>query len=75
MASYQDIDTRLKVLEDKVDFTMKAFSVQRKSKTLPTRITVINLLDVYREMKANDEEAVYASDVAEVVQKVGDEVV
>ena len=29
MASYQDIDTRLKVIEDKVAFILKSFTVTR----------------------------------------------
>lgn len=53
--SYQDIDTRLQVIEDKVDFVMKTFTVTRQESSIlnPSQLftTKMNLLDVYRELK------------------------
>lgn len=71
MASYQDIETRLRSVEDRLDFTMKAFAVQRieKSKIIGGGDTVVNksLLDLYRELSQAGEVPVYASEQAEGV--------
>lgn len=74
MASYQDLAVRVAVLEEKIDFTMRAFAVQRSepSKIIGGGMTVVSksLLDLYRELKAGGEAPVYASE-----QPVGEEVV
>ena len=55
MASYQDIDTRLKVIEDKVDFLLRSFTVTRQERSVldPSKVIVQTqtLADVYREIK------------------------
>lgn len=54
MASYQDIDTRLKVIEDKVAFILKSFTVTRQEQSIldPSKVLVTTqtLGDVYREL-------------------------
>lgn len=58
MPSYQDIETRLLVVEDKIDFIMKSFPIRKKtpSTLMPGEFIVedINLLDLYRELKATE---------------------
>lgn len=55
MPSYQDIETRLRVVEDKVDILMRSIKITKVER--PTLIggdsvTVTkSLLDIYREMK------------------------
>lgn len=53
--SYQDIESRLRTVEDKIDFVMKTFSVTRAEQSIlvPGQViqTTMTLLDVYREMK------------------------
>lgn len=80
--SYQDIETRLGRVEEKLDFTMKAFAVQRKTKTYPERIEVVTLLDVFREITREGEGVVLKSDLVKegeiidtIEQSAGDEVV
>jgi hypothetical protein len=53
--SYQDIDTRLRVVEDKIDWIMSQFKIQKQERSYldPTQIrtTTMTLADVYREIK------------------------
>lgn len=55
MASYQDLETRLAVIEDKLDFTMQAFAVQQRVGSPivggQDKLVTKTLLQVYREMK------------------------
>lgn len=59
MASYQDIETRLRVAEDKLDFFMKQFVVTKRSLSAtldaagrPTvKEETTNLLNVYHESR------------------------
>lgn len=57
--SVQDIDTRLKVVEDKLDFVMRQFKLNKQT-LLPTldshgnplvKVEVMSLLDVYHSIK------------------------
>jgi len=54
--SYQDIESRLRAVEDKLDFVMKTFSVTRQERSIidPRQVltTSMTLLDVYREVKS-----------------------
>jgi len=56
MASYQDIETRLAVLEDKIDFVMKVFTIRvtHQSNIIGGEPTVknVSLLDAYLDVKA-----------------------
>jgi hypothetical protein len=56
MASYQDIETRLRVVEDKIDLVMKSFQItkQYQHPLVPGKVVqeTKSLLDVYRELKA-----------------------
>lgn len=56
MASYQDIDSRLKVVEDKIDFVMKAFTVTKREPSIISPGQFItqtkDLLSIYREARA-----------------------
>lgn len=55
MPSYQDIETRLRVVEDKLDFLMKMGSVTKReeSRIMPGQMieTRMNFLDLYRMVK------------------------
>lgn len=55
MASYQDIEARLGVVERKLDFIMNAFTVtkQTQSRLMPEHVTVETktLLQAYRELQ------------------------
>lgn len=55
MPSYQDIESRLITVEEKLDFMMKTFSVTKQYASVLVPGQVIretkNLLEVYREMK------------------------
>jgi hypothetical protein len=58
--SYQDIDTRLAVVEDKIDFIMK---LARVTKATPSALNPgtfykeqISLQDLYREVKTSGSE-------------------
>lgn len=55
VSSYQDIDVRLAVAEDKLDFVMKTFSVTKQYESFLVPGQVIretkSLLDLYREVK------------------------
>lgn len=76
MPSYQDIETRLRVIEDKVEFILKTFTVTKQYESLLVPGQVIResktLLDVYRELKSqsaiimpiNDEQANGSTDQA-----------
>lgn len=75
--SYQDIETRLRTVEEKIDFTMKAFAVQRVERSpivgSKRTVTTRSLLDLYRDMKGAGEEAIYKSEVGEIIDAVGEE--
>lgn len=89
MASYQDIESRLRVVEDKIDFTMKAFAVQRTERSAilggNDRVVTKHLLDLYRETVTSAAVPIYRTDIDEAVidavveeiatQATGDEVV
>lgn len=53
--SVQDIETRLRVIEDKTDFIMRTFSLTKVTKSplagFPDHTESKTLLDVYRELK------------------------
>lgn len=53
--SYQDIDVRLAVVEDKIDFVMKTFSVSKRYRSIlaPDQevVETKSLLELYREVK------------------------
>ena len=55
MASYQDIDVRLSVVEDKIDLVMKSFSITKRyqSSLVPGQFVEEkkSLLELYREIK------------------------
>lgn len=55
MPSYQDIETRLRVCEDKLDLIMKAFTITKRyeSALMPGQVITETktLLDIYRETK------------------------
>lgn len=55
MASYQDQEVRLRVLEDKIDFVMKTFAVSQRYEhpLMPGQFVTETrtLLDTYRQMK------------------------
>lgn len=67
MPSYQDIETRLRVAEDKLDLIMKTFQITKRFKH-PISDEIITetktLLDIYREIKHMDLEVLNASDKA-----------
>ena len=54
--SYQDLQTRIAVLEDKLDFVMKTFTVIREKRSIidPNYVTreSSSLLDLYRQTQA-----------------------
>jgi hypothetical protein len=52
MLSKQDLDVAVKVLQDKVDFVMRAFNVAQPSALVGVPPTVKSLLQVYYEVKA-----------------------
>lgn len=62
MASYQDIDVRLSVVEDKIDLVMKSFQIVKQYESLLVPGQVIretkSLLDVYRELKGQGREII-----------------
>jgi hypothetical protein len=55
MSSYQDIDVRLSVVEDKLDLLMKMASITKRepSTLMPGEFvtTRMSLLDLYREIR------------------------
>lgn len=56
MASYQDIETRLRTVEAQLEFVMRSFTVNRTKESkligFPPQTEVRNLLDLYREFVA-----------------------
>lgn len=64
MASYQDIETRLRVVEDKVDLIMKSVTFTKKFRH-PISDEVVTesmtLLDIYRQLKTLGHEPVNAT--------------
>lgn len=69
MASYQDIDVRLAVVEDKIDLIMKTFSITKRYEhpLNPGQLVTEtkSLLDIYREIKQQGLEIINASDAKE----------
>lgn len=66
MASYQDIESRLRSVEEKLDWVMKQFTVQKRE-ILPTldpsgrplvKVTTKSLLDLYFDIKTGSLEVV-----------------
>jgi hypothetical protein len=54
MASYQDIDTRLRTVEAKINFAMNAVKVAQASPIVGGPPHVVSLLDIYLEsLRAN----------------------
>ena len=51
MASTQEMDVAIKVLEDKVDFLMKAIRIGQPSPIIGMPPRVSSLLDLYQESK------------------------
>ncbi len=51
MPSYQDIETRLRVVEDKVDLLMRSIRITRREGLVDPKTVTKTLLDIYREMK------------------------
>lgn len=74
MPSYQDIEARLRSVEARLDFTMRAFAVQQMepSRLDPSKQVPVqkSLLDLYREIVTSGDGVAFASE-----QKVGEEVV
>lgn len=74
MASYQDLDVRVAVLEDQVLFMLKSFSFQQKTAIAgPDGREVLvqkTLLDIYREAKAVGAEIENASKASSLIQTV-----
>lgn len=52
MVSYQDIDVRLKVIEDKVEFLLNAVRISQPSPIIGYPPRVFSLKDLYLESKA-----------------------
>jgi hypothetical protein len=77
MMSKQDMDVAVKVLQDKVEFIMRAFNVSQPSALLGMPPTMKSLLQVYYEVKAglSLQEAVGAEDVETEGDSVSGEVV
>lgn len=71
MPSYQDIETRLIVCEDKLDLIMKAFTVTKRTESIimPGEFTVESktLLDIYHEMKSNGVQIINATEKRELI--------
>lgn len=72
MASIQDIDSRVRVIEDKVDFMMKSFSFQQKSAVAGPNgqeiVAIKTLLDLYHDLKASGADQLNASDLNDGVK-------
>lgn len=51
MASYQDIETRLRVIEDMVVFVMDLIRIAQQSPLVGMPPTVVSLKDMYTESK------------------------
>lgn len=49
MASVQDLESRVRVMEDKLDFLMKSWRIKRTSLVHPHVPVEVSLLDLYRE--------------------------
>ena len=52
MASVQELDTKVRVLEDKVDFLLNAIRIGRASSLVGMPPVVVSMLDLYQESKA-----------------------
>ena len=51
MASYQEIDTRLKTVEDKIEFVMQAIKVGQAPTIVGAPPRIMSLLDLYTESR------------------------
>ena len=51
MSSYQDLDTRLHALEDKLDFVMTAIRLGKPSPILGMPPLVVSMKDLYTESR------------------------
>lgn len=51
MASYQDLETRVKTLEDRVEFIMQAIRIGRASPIVGAPPIVMSLFDLYMESR------------------------
>ena len=62
MASYQDIDVRLSIVEDKIDLVMKSFQITKQYESILVPGQVIretkSLLDVYKELRREGVEVI-----------------
>lgn len=52
MPSYQDIEQRLQIIEEKVDLLMRSISIQRVEGVVDKKVVTKTLLDLYRDMKS-----------------------
>lgn len=52
MASVQDLESRMRVVEDKVDFIMRTMAMTVPSRLVGGRDQRLTLLDLYQEVKA-----------------------
>ena len=77
MMSKQDLDVAVKVLQDKVDFIMRAFNVAQPSPIVGVPPTTKSLLQVYYEVKAglSLQQAVGADEVETEGDSVSGEVI
>jgi hypothetical protein len=51
MPSYQDIETRLRVVEEKVDLLMRSIKINKVEGLVDKKVTTKSLLEIYHEMK------------------------
>lgn len=51
MASYQDLEVRVKTIEDKLDFVLNAIRIGQPSKIIGAPPIVMSLFDLYIESK------------------------
>lgn len=76
--SYQDLDTRLKVLEDKLDFVMRMLPTPIASKTLDSKgqrqVKMVTMKDLYLLSKTSGLTPTVAAESAPA-QRAGDEVI
>jgi len=71
--SYQDIDVRLAVVEDKIDFVMKTFSVTKRYRSIlsPDQevVETKSLLELYREVKGLGLEVITPEQATKLAQE------
>ena len=51
MASYQDVESRVRTLESKVDFVMQQFKIKRVEGLIDQKVVEKSLLDLWREVQ------------------------